>query len=36
MNQTRTLFLANQGAEFRSHDTDRRFVQVGFVEMEVT
>ena len=28
--------LANQSAEFRSHDTDRRCVQVGFVEMEVT
>ena len=29
-------FLANQSAEFQSHDTDRRCVQVGFVEMEVT
>ena len=29
-------FLANQSAESQSHDTDRRCVQVGFVEMEVT
>ena len=28
-------FQANQSAEFRSHDTDRRYVQIGFIEMEL-
>ena len=30
------VFQANQSAEFRSHDTDRRYVQTGFIEIEVT